>query len=1845
MNSKEKIAVVGIGGVFPGVKDLDHFWKVVKEGKNTCKEVPTDRWRFPSESLTSSTTKPDHVITNRGFFVDDLTFDPRGLNIDKELLNQLDPLFHLTLKAGKEAFDDCQSEKINRDKTGVIFGNIILPTEKSSALAREYLLQTFEEELFNKIDYEKHSSYQDRIKLQTKPLNHYASSLPASILAKALGLSGSTYTLDAACASSLYALKLACDELLSHRMDAMITGGVSRPDCLYTQMGFTQLQALSKSGISRPFDDNGDGLVVGEGAGLLVIKRLSDAIAHNDRIYAVIEGIGLSSDLGGTLMAPKSEGQLRAMRKAYEVANLSPADIDLVECHATGTPVGDKEEIKSLSSLWQETEGHTDEKCVLGSVKSNIGHLLTAAGASSLIKAILALKNKSFPPTANFNSSKNLQENGAEHFEILKEERHWPKRENAPRRAAINGFGFGGINAHVILSEWNNSTNDHPALIKEKPTPKKEVAIVGVAIESPDFDNIQGFSEFIKDQKSAQPNRNPKLFGADKSKWFQNDYGEEKPAINSINSLDFPFFEYRIPPNEARQILPQQLLMLKVVKRALNDAQYEKVSDLNAGVYVGVGLDGNANLFNCRWELRDLVEKWACHFKMGITEEQKEEWLEELKNELWPSLNANRTIGYLGAITASRLAKEFGFSASGFTISGEENSGIRALEVAYNAISNGEIDMALVGGVDFTTGLLNTLAHTKVIKDNFPNALKTTKSDMGIAFVLKDLVQAIKDNNNIYGTIDGISSSFSSKNPSLTIEPKFYKDSYEKAIKERNIKLDHLIFQEVDTSSLFEKESIVKELFSQLLPNKIDRTSKSLSQQVGYCGVTSGLLGAMKALINLKDANDSERDTKFYGSVSTAALDGNITHLFLQSYPSTQGTRPPKAATSKRKLNIEPLKIKVGKEQFKISIPKGIILQDQKGKSKDKSNRIKPNFDERRLNRENLKEASINLPANMDQHSQFFSPIYNELLKTETEVTLTHKAHLENSTQAISILGSIIERQMRQAHLAPHTDLSRSKEEISKKEDSINSFQKTQDKITSTAKKANTSSHVVATKEKKGLKSKKKPVLDYEQCREFARGKIGNVLGPKFQEIDNYKTRVRLPDGPLLLCHRIIEIDAEALSMTKGRLVTEHDVLPNAWYLEDGQMPVSVAVESGQADLFLSAYLGIDFITKGNAVYRLLDAVVTFHSNLPIVGDTISYDIKIHNFFSHGDTTLFRFEFEATYNGETLMSMKGGIAGFFSDEELENGKGIVKTSLDHNVNLGKFTGGFTPLVPMEKESYTDDQLSALRRSDYMGCFGYRFANLPLNSPKSIPGGKMRLVDRILELNPKGGHYGLGYIRGEADIYPDDWFLTCHFVDDMVMPGTLMYECCFHTFRIFLMRMGVVGEKDELRYEPIKGKSSQLKCRGQVRAHTKKVIYEILPKEIGYNPDFYAIADANMYADGKHIVEIKNITIYTPGFTKEKLESIWGGSLPVETSFRQANLPIDPKTFSRDEIIDFTTKNPSMIFGERFLPFDNNERFIARLPKEPFLLIDRVNITSASLGKLRKDSKLSADYNLKPNEWFFEANDSALVPYSILLEIALQPCGFLAAYMGSALTSKKDLFFRNLQGHGSMVNPIDQNSGKLTTNVEVQNITKSNDMILLTYKFQVVAQNKEVFSGETGFGFFTKEALENGSGLEESIISRQAEEKGVGAPLDYSIDVSPPLLMFNDLDCINLNGGKNKLGYISGSKTVDPNEWFFKAHFYQDPVMPGSLGVEAFIQLLKVLAKAKWPDCADIIPLSSNKEHSWIYRGQVTPENKKVFVESQITEIDLVKKEITADGQLYVDGMLIYQMKSFTLKVR
>jgi len=273
-----------------------------------------------------------------------------------------------------------------------------------------------------------------------------------------------------------------------------------------------------------------------------------------------------------------------------------------------------------------------------------------------------------------------------------------------------------------------------------------------------------------------------------------------------------------------------------------------------------------------------------------------------------------------------------------------------------------------------------------------------------------------------------------------------------------------------------------------------------------------------------------------------------------------------------------------------------------------------------------------------------------------------------------------------------------------------------------------------------------------------------------------------------------------------------------------------------------------------------------------------------------------------------------------------------------------------------------------------------------------------------------------------------------------------------------------------------------------------------------------------------------------------------------------------------------------------------------------------------------------------------------MPFSVLLEAALQPCGWLAAYVGSALQSPTDISFRNLGGTAVQHRAITPQSGTLTCSATLKKAATSGGMIIQEFDFTVADGAGLLYEGETMFGFFSKEALANQVGIRDAKPYQPTPaEIERGRSLAYPPDApfaEKQLRMIDRIELYIADGGPQGFGYLRGVKEVDPDEWFFKAHFFEDPVTPGSLGLESFVQLLKFAAVERWGwQPGNVFEAAAlETKHRWLYRGQIVPTNRLVTVEAWITAVDDKRKLITAAGFLSVDGKLIYQMNDFTVRI-
>ncbi|MET0492717.1 MAG: beta-ketoacyl synthase N-terminal-like domain-containing protein, partial [Actinoplanes sp.] len=495
----EPIAIVGRGCVLPGALDPDRFWDNVAAARH-------------------------HLEPVAGF---EEVFDPGGFAVPPDEITPLDPLFRWTLHTGRQALREAGLAGRRLPRAGLVLGNLSYPSTG---------LTSFAEQVWRA----------GRAPTATDPRNRFSSGLPAHFAAEALGLGLGGFALDAACASALYAIKLAGDRLRDGTADLMLAGAVTCPDRLLIRDGFRALSAASPTGRSRPFHRAADGLVPGEGAVLVALTRLSDAVRDGREILGVIRGIGLSNDgSSGGLLAPAQAGQERAMRLAYAEAGLPPESVSLVECHATGTAVGDAVEARSLARVFA---GSPD--LPVGSAKSNVGHLLAAAGGAGLLKVLGAIRAGQRPPSP---ADDPIDELRIAPLRLLTALEPWP----GPRRAAVSAFGFGGTNAHLIVEAWEPG----PAPPTGADASSGPLAVTALGVRVGDSDGTEDFRRALL-------------------------LGERRPGPR--DTIDLTVTGLRFPPRDLERAHAQQVLLLATAREATGGMRLPRDRTM---VVAGMGTD------------------------------------------------------------------------------------------------------------------------------------------------------------------------------------------------------------------------------------------------------------------------------------------------------------------------------------------------------------------------------------------------------------------------------------------------------------------------------------------------------------------------------------------------------------------------------------------------------------------------------------------------------------------------------------------------------------------------------------------------------------------------------------------------------------------------------------------------------------------------------------------------------------------------------------------------------------------------------------------------------------------------------------------------------------------------------------------------------------------------------------------------------------------------------------------------------------------------------------------------------------------------------------------------------
>ncbi|MFF2643685.1 beta-ketoacyl synthase N-terminal-like domain-containing protein [Streptomyces niveus] len=2165
----EPIAVVGRGCVLPDALDPDTFWDNIAAGRTSLSAVPDeDRWRLPRRwAMGTVDDHLDRTWTDVGGYVRgfESVFDPGGFRIAPERILSLDPLFHWVMYGVRQALTEAGREG-PLPRAGLVLGNLSYPTPTGAVYAEHVWLSAQQPALRDAL-------LAGERRRRPDARNRFSSGLPARLAARALGLGAGAWSLDAACASSLYAIKLACDRLHDGTADLMVAGAVSRADPLYLHVGFCGLSATSRTGRSRPFHRDADGLVHGEGAGFVALMRLSDARAAGLPVLGVIRGVGLSNDgRGAGLISPAEEGQVRAMRLAYDAAGVAPGTVSLVECHATGTPVGDAVEARGMAQVFG-----AGADVPIGSVKSNVGHLLASAGVAGLLKVLGALRAGVRPATLG--AELPLDALAGTPLRVLTAPEPW----SGPRRAAVSAFGFGGTNAHLVV--------DHPddGLVSAVPRPTRPVATVTAPVgvrESPGGRTpvaIVALGARVGDGTCTEDFRRAVLGGERRG---------PAPGI-AVELTDLCF-----PPVALERTVRHQLLVLEAAREAVRSVSLPRERTM---VVVGMGVDPEVARAGARWR----VPYWLEQAGLCATPESAD----LARDAFVPPMTAEGVVGTLPNLVANRISTQLDLAGPGFAVSAEEASGLVALELAARAVRSGEVDAALVGATDLSCEAVHRSALRDLGREDEPG-------DAAVVLVLKSLDAARRDGDTVVALLDDIAADEPVGVPDLVVGD-VPDAAYDPAsafgrahaayglvcVAVAALSLQHRALPRpglpADTAAVVHTASVAvtplegptasvrlragdarpwlrgpaprlyvfsgadrREVLTALesgtasgtgparlvlvadddaLPGRREAARRWLADggarpadvlyrdrpvtgrtafvytngSAAYPGMGHELMLALPSLGEAVRARHGAIGARLRSGAGRGVLDqiwgaaelavhhtvftrellglrpdaalgyssGESAALVaLGAWPDASGlydaTRDSGLFTTEltgelravrrhwERLGVEgsrwssylvsapldavraELAVEVAVHLMAVNAPGVCVIGGESGACAAVVARIgadraieldydmaahapelaevrevwravhhRPTVDvpgvrfysgatgqSYRPTAERAAEAltaqglnTIDFAATVEQawadgvrvfveHGPrklctgwikrvlgdrehvtvaLDAPgdgglrqaclavaelvaagvpvdadaLFDRLAEAATElprpgrtvavpvlappclpplapavVTLPRAPELApvpdtpgsavvpgvpgvpgvSGAGAAGVLATVLRQSRRVTAL--HQEITAGHTEAHQRFLQLSALAVTALRSTAPAAPAvpvrltprptprpAPLPAAPAPEATPAQLAKPGPKFDRAQLEYLASGKISTLFGPRFAEQDAYPVQTRMPGPPMLFADRVTGIDAVPAALvapgpvrTDGRIWTETDVRADSWYLDaTGRMPAGLLIEAGQADLLLLSWLGVDLINRGERAYRLLGCEVTYHGRPPEAGDVLRYEIYIDGHAEHEDVRLAFFHYDCYVDGELRLSIREGQAGFFTPGELAGSGGVRWDPTERPP--GDDLPLDPPAVRCGRTRFDADRVRSLTQGRPADCFGagWEATAAHVRSPR-LDDGRLRLIDEVTAFDPAGGPWGRGYLRAETALSPDDWFFEGHFKNDPCMPGTLMLQGGLQAMAFYLTAMGFTVNRDGWRFEPVGDHPCKAMCRGQATPASQRVVYEVFVRGVSAGPEPTLYADVLGSVDGARAFLGRDVALrLVPDWPLSHWRhsgppAVQGSGTPVPLPLlgglagheekRPVATAADGLPFGYASLLACAWGRPSEAFGTAYEPFDS-ARKVARLPGPPYHFMSRIVSVDGPQGGMREGSGVVAEYEVPASAWYFEESGGRTMPFAVLMEIALQPCGWLASYAGSALTSDTDLLFRNLDGAGTVTGEVTPATGTVRTHAELTRVSRSGDMIIESFEVRCTADGVPVFELSTVFGYFPPSAFADQQGLTVSPEDRARLDE----PCDRVTDLTtrparycageprlpgPMLLMLDRITGYWPDGGGAGLGRLRSEKDVVPDEWFFRAHFFQDPVQPGSLGVEAMCQLLQFhlleRGAATGIPRPRFEPVLPGHETTWTYRGQITPSTRLIRVTMDITASgrDDRGPYALADATLWGDDTCIYRVRGLGMQV-
>ncbi|MBN2718614.1 MAG: acyltransferase domain-containing protein, partial [Deltaproteobacteria bacterium] len=799
--SRYDIAVVGMGCIVPHANNIQQYWENIVSGDMYFKDMPKSLWHLKN-FYSEDKSIPEKSYTMAGAFIEDFEFPALKYKMPPANLRGIDPAQLMTVVATEEALEDAgipfRDPSLTEGIT-IIGASGVDGFAHSAAFLKRHTFLKYMKPVLDKhgVDEATYQKLYDQLTKELDDRGHIwnapvaaVGAIPSSLsnrVAQIFGLRGMNMTVDGACASSFTAIDAACHALMAGDANIAVAGGTDLGTNPPIYVGFSSVNGLSTKGVANPFDHRADGLVIGEGLAIVVLKRLEDALKNGDRIRAVIRGIGSSSDgAGQAIYNPSVEGRARAFENALKASQTDRNEIQFIEAHATSTVVGDANEYDAISTVYGKRTNPVPIK--LGSVKQQIGHLKAAAGVAGMVKAVLAMNNGLYPHMPRFEKLTPLANKVTDRLEIPTEITEWAPNADGFRVAAVTTSGFGGVNYHMILEQGDKYNMPAPRVV-----PDRRMAVVGVACRTAGADTPEKFWDNITSGRDTFSRvTNPEKFD------WQNhfDTGPDNEKINTyvvseLDDYDANLLKHKIFPKAVSQISPTQLLALDTSDRLLEQYGFDYKEPKNIGVSLGSMHDDYFPTIFSPMLPDEYIDAIGC---TEVAREMDARVLEEActvaKNamkEKYPPVTEHTLPGWMTNITAGRVANKLNCHGPNFTVDSACSSGMAAMVPAMYQLMFGNVDMMIAGGLNrqfsdtFTSGVCALGAVAQEVTRPFDETGKGYLIGEGaVMFLLKRYADAKKDGDEIIGVIHAVAGSSEADTRSMVAPTQ---ESLERAIR------------------------------------------------------------------------------------------------------------------------------------------------------------------------------------------------------------------------------------------------------------------------------------------------------------------------------------------------------------------------------------------------------------------------------------------------------------------------------------------------------------------------------------------------------------------------------------------------------------------------------------------------------------------------------------------------------------------------------------------------------------------------------------------------------------------------------------------------------------------------------------------------------------------------------------------------------------------------------------------------------------------------------------------------------------------------------------------------------